>query len=417
MRPGIVFPVAVGLVVAAAVALVLGASRPSQELTLVLDEALGLTEGSEVRSGGLTVGQVSSIALGADGFPRVGIELDGDVRARRGARAAVVLFSAAARERRIVTLEPGAGPELPDDAVLGRDSTDTPVETDAALSTLDPATRRDVRVLIERTESTLRVRGPAIDRTLARSAEALGEAARLSEDVTHDGQALRTIVSEGARVSRAVARQRGALGGAVEGLGVTLETTARREREVGATLAALPPTLRATRGALARADGVIPELRALTRAARPGARELVPTARVLRPTLRAARPALAEGRRLVGSAPPDLVALDGLLREVRPLVGPARSALNRANPMLDQLRVRTPDAAGFVTGFADAGSNFDRGGHGLRIGFVFAEPPRRPVGPSEAEPGRLERPFTRTPGVLEDEPWRSFRSSFVGGGR
>ena len=85
--------------------------------------------------------------------------------------------------------------------------------------------------------------------------------------------------------------------------------------------------------------------------------------------------------------------------------------------MLDELRVRTPEVAGFVTNWADAASSYDANGHGLRTAEVFVEPPRRAVGPSEARAGRLVSPFTRTPGVLEGEPWRTYRESFVAGRR
>ena len=414
MRFRLLPPLAVLLVVVAAF-VVVTVARPARELTLVFDEVLGLVEGAEVHAGGVRVGEVEEIRLGRDGFPRVQVELDNDLDLRRGGRARLSAFSAAALERRYIALERGSGPSLRDAAVLGREATEGPVEVDAALSTLDPGTRRDVRLLLGRADMTLRERGPALDRTLAHSAEALGEAANLIGDVTRDGQALRTVVTDGRRVSAPLAARREALGEAVEGLGTTLATTADREREVAATLDRLPSTLRSTRSALARVEGATPELSALVRAARPGARELVPTARVLRPTLEATRPALAEGRRLVASAPNDIRPIDALLAEVRPLLPLTRSVLDRGNPMLDQGRVRTPDITGFVTGWADAMSNFDANGHALRSAGVFAEPPRNRIGPSEAEGGRLVRPFTRTPGVLEDEPWRNFRDSFVGG--
>ena len=413
MRSRLLPPLALLLVVVGAV-LVVTVVRPARELTLVFDEVLGLAEGAEVHAGGVRVGEVEEIRLGRDGLPRVRIAVEEDLDLRRGGRARLSAYSAAAEERRYIALERGSGPSLRDGAVLGREATDGPVEVDAALSTLDPSTRRDVRLLLGRADMTLRERGPALDRTLAHSAEALGEAANLIGDVTRDGQALRTVVTEGRRVSRPLAARRQALGEAVEGLGTTLATTAGREREVAATLDRLPSTLRSTRGALARVERATPELSALVRAARPGARELVPTARALRPTLDAARPALAQGRRLVAEAPADLRPLDALLAEVRPLLPLTRSILDRGNPMLDQARARTPDTTGFLTGWADAMSNFDANGHALRTGGVFAEPPRNRIGASEGSGGRLVRPFTRTPGVLEDEPWRDFRESFVG---
>jgi len=41
-----------------------------------------------------------------------------------------------------------------------------------------------------------------------------------------------------------------------------------------------------------------------------------------------------------------------------------------------------------------------------------------PLGPSQiGQAGYLDRPFFRTPGVLEGEPWNDYASSFIGGGQ
>ena len=416
MSARLLAPAAVLLVALLAVVLV-AALRPVRHATLVFDEVLGLAEGAEVRVGGRPVGQVDEIVLGPEGFPHVRVALDDDVPLRAGARATLTPYSAAAKELRYIALEPGAGSLLGDAPVLGRTATDGPVEGDAALSTLGPTTRRDLRLLLDRTDATLRRRGPALDKTLARSARALDETAALVGAVTQDGMALRSLVRDARRVTGALAEHREALGGAVEGLGRTLGVTAGRRRELSATLAELPGTLRTARAALGSVEEASPELTRLARDARPGARELLPTARAVRPTLVSARPALRESRRLVAAAPADLRPLDALLREVAPALTPARSALERANPMLDELRVRTPEVGGFLTNWADAASSYDAHGHALRTAQVFADPPRRPVGPSQARAGRLVPPFTRTPGVLEGEPWRSYRESFVAGGK
>ena len=88
--------------------------------------------------------------------------------------------------------------------------------------------------------------------------------------------------------------------------------------------------------------------------------------------------------------------------------------LRTANPMLDQARVRLPDVFAFFANWADFTSDYDANGHGARIGLVYSPAPTDPVGPSDSRPGYLDAPFTRTPGVLEAEPWTDFESSFVG---
>ena len=149
--------------------------------------------------------------------------------------------------------------------------------------------------------------------------------------------------------------------------------------------------------------------------ARPGVRRLVPFARDLRPMLRAAVPALGEARSLVGNGPRDLRRLDGLLRTAQPVLKDLTPVLAHANPMLDELRVRLPDAFGFFANWADFASNYDANGHAARVGLVFPPAPTKGSGPSDSGAGQLQRPFVRTPGVLEGEPWTDYRDSFVGG--
>jgi hypothetical protein len=39
------------------------------------------------------------------------------------------------------------------------------------------------------------------------------------------------------------------------------------------------------------------------------------------------------------------------------------------------------------------------------------------ISPSDPGPGVVERPFYRTPGSLEGEPWENYWKSFIGGGK
>ena len=76
--------------------------------------------------------------------------------------------------------------------------------------------------------------------------------------------------------------------------------------------------------------------------------------------------------------------------------------------MLDELRVRLPDAFSFFANWADFTSNYDANGHGARVGIVL---------PSAPENDQLSPPYLRTPGTLEGQPWTDYRKSFVFGGR
>lgn len=414
--PRLAAPVSLAVVVLL-IALLLVRAGDHYQVTAVFEQAHGLVEGAEVHAGGLEVGSVEEIELGPDGFPHVTMKVSGDYRLRRGAGADLRAFSVAGEVNRYVMLRQGSGnDELEDGATLDLARTESPVEIDQVLATLDPATRADLRELFEGVDEATRGRGADIDRTLARSAAALSETADLLEQVNADGDALRTFVTSGRRVVSAVAREQASVGGTVDELSSLLQTTAARQRELAAALEGLPAGLRSPRLALERTRAAIPNLRALVRAARPAAGLLTPVSRDLRAVLADARPTLAEARLLIERGPADLERLDPLLDTVTPTLTRLDPVLREANPMLDQARARLPDVFAFFANWADFTSNYDANGHGARIGLVLAPAPPDSVGPSDSTRGHLVAPFQRTPGVLEGEPWKSFEESFIGGG-
>ena len=406
---------ALGLaLVAVAAVLLRGGSDYALEATF--EQAHGLVEGAEVQAAGFKVGSVERIELGADGFPHVRMRIDDGYRVRRGGRANIRFFSVSGVVNRYVLLEQGSGPRLDDGATLPAGRTDQPVEIDQVLSTLDPATRADVHGLLDGLDRSTRGRGGDIDRTLRSSARALRETATLVSEVRGDGRALRTLLHDGRRVVGALAAEPAALGSSADELAGLLNTTAARQDELARGVGGLPAGLRSGRQALDRTRVAVDGLRAVVREARPGVRRLAPFARDLRPTLDAAVPALAQARTLVRDAPGDLDRVDVLLRTARPVLTRLNPVLRTANPMLDEVRVRLPDAFGFFANWADFASNYDANGHAARVGLVFPPAPTNVVGPSDPGPGNLRRPFARTPGVLEGEPWTNFRDSFVGSG-
>lgn len=400
-----------------AIVVVVSSSGGQYTLAATFAQVNGLVEGGEVQAGGSKVGSVENIELGRDGLPHVRMRVSDDFRLRRGGRASIRFFSVSGEVNRYVALQQGNGSELADGATLRGDRTDEPVEIDQVLSTLDPATREDVRTLLARLDGSTRERGGHIANTLRYSARALRETAALIDDVRGDGNALRTLVRDGRRVVGALASDPGALGSTADELAAVLRTTAAREAELSDGVDGLAAGLRSPRLALERTSRAVGGLRTLVADARPGVRRLVPFARDLRPTLDAAVPALREGRRLAADAPADLRRLDTLLRAAQPVLARMGPVLESANPMLDELRARLPDAFGFFANWADFAANYDANGHTARVGLVFPPPPTKAIGPSDPGAGQLRRPFARTPGVLEGEPWADYRDSFVAGKR
>jgi hypothetical protein len=92
--------------------------------------------------------------------------------------------------------------------------------------------------------------------------------------------------------------------------------------------------------------------------------------------------------------------------------------LDGFGPMLDYLRVTGPETINFFTLLADATSTYDGAGNLIRTTIPAVQFPRHPniVDASDPSPGLVERPYFRTPGSLEGEPWTEYWRSFIGGG-
>jgi phospholipid/cholesterol/gamma-HCH transport system substrate-binding protein len=405
--------VVVALVSAAvAVGLVWRGSHDRYRVVAEFGDVRGLVAGAPVRAAGLPVGRVGSISLGPGGLPRVALDIDREYRLTRAARVAMRTTSLSGENNAYVSVAAGSGAPLPAGSVLhGR----SPVQVDEALGALDPRTRADLRATLAGLDRAVAARGPDLARTLSRAGPSLAEVSGLVSDLGDDGVALRSLVHDSARIASALSSRSERLGAAVESTAVLVGAAARRQGELRLALARLPGALGETSGALASARATVPALRSLVRAVRPALPLLVPTARDLQAVARGARPALAGAAALARTAPADLRALTPLLVAAKPVMTDLVPVLRRGGPILDQARVRLPDAFSFFSNWADFTANYDANGHAARVGIVLPPASTQVQAPDSNAAGQLKVPFLRTPGALEGEPWRDFESSFVAG--
>jgi hypothetical protein len=82
-------------------------------------------------------------------------------------------------------------------------------------------------------------------------------------------------------------------------------------------------------------------------------------------------------------------------------------------PVLDYVRVYTPDIMGLIANWSGTNSTYDAAGHGARILASSAAPPTTAQPASSGAPGYLEPPFLRGPGSAGGDPWRNYASSFL----
>jgi phospholipid/cholesterol/gamma-HCH transport system substrate-binding protein len=412
--------VVVGAILAGLIAVVFVAARSggTYEVTAVFDDVRGLIEGGEVKAGGIEVGKVEEIEFTEDGMPRVRMSIDSDLRLRQGAFADIRLASNIGAINRFVDLTQGDGPELEDGATLGPGRTDQPVDLDLAVSTLDPATRRQVATLLAELDAATRDRGPDLAETVRHSPAALGETANLLAQVTADQQALEQLVVQGRTVAGALAADPDDLGASAERLALALDTAAARQAELGRTVEAIGPGLAAARETFDLLAATTPDLRALVEVARPVVRELAPTASALRPAIAALRPLADEARRLSAPLEEQLRALRPVIDAALPVARRLPSVLNALTPVLDHLRARAPEVVSFFTLGGDATSNYDVNGNLVRVSALLIQERdhTNEIDASSDAAGSLVRPFDRNPGTAEGEPWERYWETFIGGG-
>jgi phospholipid/cholesterol/gamma-HCH transport system substrate-binding protein len=412
---------AVGVALAAAVVAIIVIATRSQgtyEVTAVFDDARGLIPGGEVKAGGLDVGHVESIGFTDDGLPEVRMRIDSDFRLNQGAFANIRLASNIGVINRFVDLTQGDGPKLSDGATLGPSQTDQPVDLDEAVSVLDPKVRAATAKVLANVDAGTRGRSEDIASLLRSSGPALQETADLLREVTADQQALRTIVAQGRTVVGALASDPESLGSSAERLATALDTAAAHQDELRRTAAAIGPALGSAHSTLDSLVAATPKLRELVAAARPAVAQLGPTVDVLRPALDALRPLLAAARRLAAPLKEQLAALKPVVAAALPVTKRLPGVLGGLTPILNQIRARAPEVISFFTLAGDATSDYDVNGNMIRSTAVLIQSARHPneIPASSNAPGVIARPFDRTPGAAEGEPWNHYWKSFIDGG-
>jgi phospholipid/cholesterol/gamma-HCH transport system substrate-binding protein len=399
----------------AVAALVITSGPERSAVTAEFTDVRGLVTGAQVRLAGVPVGDVTRIWLAADGWPRVQMSIDHDVALRASASAAVRLASLSGEYNRYVSIVQGAGPPL--SGLITQSHTTSPVEVDDAISTFDPATRTQLGTMLAGLKDTLSGQGPALAATLRQSQSALSQVGALAADVGGDGGALRLALASTHTITQALARRSTDLTAATDQSAQLMGVLAQRADGISAGVAGLPPGLTAAQTTLTRAHGLIAPADRLLNAVAPALAQLPATATEWKAALGAARPTLTKAATLAVTAPAAARALTPLLKTARPLLGTLIPALTRIGPMLDQLRVRLPDAFSFFANWADFTSNYDANGHGARVGIVLPPAPTTTLAPSSNGAGQLAPPYLRIPGSLEGQPWTDYSKSFVAGGR
>jgi phospholipid/cholesterol/gamma-HCH transport system substrate-binding protein len=352
----------------------------SYDVSLTLDNASQLVEGNQVKVGGVAVGSVDSIELGADGRARVKLAIDdgGVTPLHAGSRAAVRSASLSGVANRYVALTPGPvnGGEVADGGDIPAEDTSAEVDLDELLNTLDPATLRDLKALVRGGADGLQGRGKELGRAIETLDPALSQVTAVEQEILRDEDTFTRFLVESADVVSAVASRPARLEGLIAHSRATLDELAAQDVSLDSLLRRAPATLRQANTTLVNLRSTLRDVDPALVEARPAAPLLAGFLERLRPVAQRGRPVVSQLRHTIDHAGSDdllgvLAGVPPLERAAVPAFESAVATVNDALPVVNELRPYTPDAVGgLFNGFGGTtGGYYDANGRYTRISF------------------------------------------------
>lgn len=344
------------------------------EVQVAFPEAVQLGNNADVRSAGITIGEVKQRRVEQEtGRTLATLEIDRrfapvpeDVRA--------ILRTKTLLGETYVEISPGSrdAPKVADGGRIADSHVQETVELDEVLQAFDPRTRKAFRMWQQELAGGVRERGDELN-------SALGNLPRFTEDATglfevldrHESN-LRGLIRDTGHVYGALTRNEDQLRNLIVNSHGLFRQTARERESLAQAFQIFPTFLDESKATLAR-------LETFSRNARPLIRDLRPVARELDPTLRALHAVSPDLRRFfrsfdlqIGASRTGLPALRSVLRNTPPVLRALGPFLHELNPILDWLELHQHLVADFLgygaSGLADTTPSAGVGqvGHYLR---------------------------------------------------
>ena len=280
-------------------------------------------QGQTVDIAGVPVGEIGTVEL-VDGRAIVTMK----IRRRftpiyRDATA--LLRPKTGLEDMVIELAPGSrsAGEAPEGFTIPIENTLPDVKLDEVLAQLDTDTRDYLRLLVAGAGEGLRDQGQTLSSDFRRFLPTARDLAKLNTGLAERQQAIRESIHSFGVVVDALAEKDRKLTELVGSSDVVFRRFAEQDANLRAALQELPPTLRTTTSALAKADEFADVLG-------PTLEGLRPAARALAPSLRQTRPFLAETTPVIRD-------------QLRPFAVAARPTVAKLRPAARDLAALTPN--------------------------------------------------------------------------
>jgi phospholipid/cholesterol/gamma-HCH transport system substrate-binding protein len=399
----------VTLVVAAVVVIVLLTSNGEEyTVTAEFENASQLVTGNEVVVGGAAAGSVEEIELGPNGQALVTFSVDEEFAPlHRGTTATVrspSLSQIAGRQVQLtLPVDSQAGAEIAHGGTLSQAETVSAVDLDQLFNTLDPATIKDFKHVIQGFAASYDGISDKANEGFEYLNPFLSTSRRLFEELSADQRTFENLIVDTAGLSGALAERAPDLSALVGNLDRMMNAIGDQKQALAESIAKLPDFMREANTTFVNLRAALDDLDPLVDASKPVAVRLgpfltelrvasadaVPTVRDLSEILR--RPGrandLVELARLqprlnaaaVGSGSPDCgsnpvstaqiaLAADGDFSQGA--FGESVCALSNSLPPLAMFRAYTPELVGWFDDFGHSGIQDAIGGIG-RIGTTI----------------------------------------------
>ena len=277
---------------------------------------------------------------------------------------------------------------------------------DQVLQSFDAPTRRAFKQFVTGFGAALHDRGGDLNDAIGNAQPTAEDFDRLATILDRQRPALSSLVHDSGVSLQALAGRRDALQQLITAGDRVFSTTARRNRELTATVRAFPDFLDDLRTTLSDADGAVRDAAPVLRTVRPAAPQVRPalaSASALAPRAerlaRDLRPAVAELK-------PALPALTTILDRAGKLLGPLNAAGAQLVPVVQTATAYRREALALLANISSAanGTTGQRAPDGTLMHFVRAVPPvtaEQYFGFKRRLPSNRSNPYPR-PGYWDD---------------
>jgi len=382
-------------IVVIALAIVLLGSNGSHKYALVFQNAAQLVPDNQVLIGGRPVGSVESIELTEDNLARVEVSVDQELH--EGSTAIVRATSLAGVANHYVSISPGpnSNPPLDDGAVLGLDSTATPVDLDQFLNTFPRSVRRGLGDFFRGNAAIYADRGKEANETYQYFGPALNRTSAFIGELTADERLFERFIVSSSKLATAIAERGENLSSAFSNANTAFNAIASQNESFSQTLRLLPPVFRQSNTTFVNLRAALDDLDPLVETSKPATKNLAPFLRELRPFLSRAVPVFRNLRLTMRR--PGFANDNGELFATLPVVQERASkafpnsetAIGDFQPNLEFLRAYTPDIfngfgkLGQLTGYYDGNGHYARAGLALNLFRYEGSGQLEPIPPSQ----------------------------------